>query len=105
MGQAWKVVNLDKKESLFAHKFDEGYKFLEFGFSCGGTMSALAVLLAAPESMGHGGGDLDTRGPEIGRWVGDRVVVLGEYNDDPKYAGVYKECVDISERLHPYLND
>ncbi len=30
MGQAWKVVNLDKMESIFAHSFDEGYKFLEF---------------------------------------------------------------------------
>lgn len=105
MGQGWKVVNLDKKESIFAHRFDEGYKFLEFTQGSCGTMSALAVLLAAPESMGAGGGDLTTRGPEVGRWVGDRVILLGEYNDEPKYAGLYRDCTDISESLRKYLGD
>jgi len=53
MGQYWKIFNLDKKEKLNPHRFNEGLKFLEF-VPGGHTMHALGVLLATPESMGSG---------------------------------------------------
>lgn len=84
MGQYWKIANLDKKEILCAHDFDQGLKFLEW--APGGRMTyVLATLLAAPESMGSGGGDAD-RCEWTGRWAGDRIVVVGDYAEGPHEA-------------------
>lgn len=79
MGQYYYVVNVDKKEYLDAHSFGDGLKLLEFGASGGGTMLGLAVLLA--QGNGRGGGDLDSESPVIGSWVGDRVIIAGDYAD------------------------
>jgi hypothetical protein len=107
MGQYWKICNLDKKEYLHPHRFGDGLKFCEFGYSGSGTMTGLAILLAAPESMGTGGGDLHNRSPEyLGRWIGDRVVILGDYYDEPQYAGVYHsdDYTDISEEVRKIVD-
>lgn len=109
MGQYYYVVNIDKREYLPPHKFNDGLKLLEFGCSANGTMTALAILLA--DGNGRGGGDLcqtgkikelgelrkhqcvvsafdvdgntyETRVPKIaGSWAGDRVVIAGDYAD------------------------
>ncbi len=104
MGQYWKVFNLDKKEMLVPSKFDDGRKFGEFAYSGSGTMTALATLLAAPSAMGAGGGD-DSRSEWTGRWIGDRVVIIGDYNEDPEYKGVYggEEFFDISTGVRATL--
>lgn len=81
MGQYHKVVNLDKKMWLNPHSFDDGTKLMEFGQSAGGTMTALAILLA-PQSAngGRGGGDMHTdREGIVGSWAGDRIAIVGDY--------------------------
>ena len=82
MGQYHLTVNLDKKEFLLPHKFGVGLKLREqFGVHYG-VQDALLMLLAC--SNGYGGGDF-LNGPGtypnemIGRWAGDRVVVIGDY--------------------------
>lgn len=90
MGQAWCVLNLDKKEKLHAHDFGEGYKFLEFGMG-GNVMFALATLLAASESMGAGGGDAECYPEWTGRWAGDRIAIVGDYTDSGPHAGLYAD--------------
>lgn len=109
MGQYWKAVNLDKKEYIDPHKLGVGLKLGEQIGSGHGTPDALFILVAAMrEHRGGGDFDWDTNyyGPErtsahpagapvnndynaiakrtIGRWAGDRVVVVGDYseNDD-----------------------
>ena len=47
MGQYWKVVNLDKKEVLHAHKLGVGLKLGEQIGSGHGTPDALFILVAA----------------------------------------------------------
>ena len=96
MGQYHIVANLDKKEFLDPTAFGSGLKLLEFG--CDGTsvMTGLTLLLAA--SNGYGGGDFpvrDDRWSDLpGRWAGDRVVIAGDYDDDPNSPaqGVYSLC-------------
>lgn len=88
MGQAWTILNLDKKEQLHPHDFGDGYKFREFTESTGGTMLALATLLATPESMGDGGGDAQ-RNEWTGRWAGDRIVIVGDYTDTGPFANLH----------------
>lgn len=84
MGQYYTVVNMDKKEKLDPTRFNDGLKLAEFGCSGGGTMAALAVLLA--NSNGRGGGDFNGSHPRasevVGRWAGDRIVIAGDYADN-----------------------
>jgi hypothetical protein len=80
MGQYYYVVNLDKKQYLYPHKFGEGVKLLEFGCSSNGTLTGLAILLA------DGGGDLHSDNPIIGSWAGDRIVIAGDYADARKFV-------------------
>lgn len=117
MGQYYKIVNLDKRESICPHHFGDGAKILEFGHG-GLTMTALAVLLA--NSNGRGGGDLMVRAADYknptpaetanqiridavsGRWAGDRIVVAGDYaeetdrGEDSKQKLYDQDYVDIS---------
>ena len=86
MGQYYKIANIDKKQFINPHTFGDGVKLMELACSGNGTLTALAVLLAS--SNGKGGGDLhmDERSPWFGvpgSWAGDRIVVAGDYDDDP----------------------
>jgi len=97
MGQYYRVVNLDKRQYIDPYVFGDGVKLMEFGCSGNGTMTALAVLLAS--SNGMGGGDLHlgekSKWKAVpGSWAGDRIVVAGDYDDDPKSPGfkVYDMC-------------
>lgn len=89
MGQYYYVVNLDKKEYLHPHKFDEGMKLMEFGCNRQGTLMALAVLLA--DGNGRGGGDLGSNSPVVGSWAGDRIVISGDYADPQKFVELNDE--------------
>lgn len=98
MGQYWKPVNLDKKEYLHAHKFDEGLKLLEQAYSSGGVTTALCLLLARGLNDGpRGGGDPRSGGSMLGRWAGDRIVFVGDYCDPELYKALDEEYTDISE--------
>lgn len=83
MGQYYMLGNLDKKEYLHPHRFGDGLKLLEFGSSGSGTMNGLAILLAV--GNGRGGGDLhtETENGIVGSWAGDRIVIMGDYADEP----------------------
>jgi len=112
MGQYYKVVNLDKRQYLHAHQFGEGLKLLEFGCSAGGTMTALALLLAS--GNGRGGGDHPSKNPLIGSWAGDRIVIAGDYGDvglytdDPDinlYTAASRDFEDISARVKSLVDE
>jgi hypothetical protein len=94
MGQYYKLVNLDKKEYLKPHDFGHGAKLVEFTSAGSGMMAGLAILLAS--GNGRGGGDLggDVNMEYVGRWAGDRVVCVGDYDDDDKWVpgSLYSEA-------------
>lgn len=94
MGQYYKIVNLDKKEFLEPHDFNDGSKLMEFGLSGMGVMSGLAILLA--DGNGLGGGDLGSENPIIGSWKGDRIVVAGDYSE--------KMVKGTKENVYNYAN-
>ena len=61
MGQYWKVVNIDKKETLNPNALGCGLKLGEQLGTFPGTSGALLVLLSAmPESRGGGDFNMDT---------------------------------------------
>lgn len=122
LGQYWKVVNLDKKEILDPHKLGVGLKLGEQLGSGHGTPDALFILVTAMRDR-RGGGDFDWDsnfyGPErthdhhmgapviesynaiakrtIGRWAGDRIIVVGDYSEDsdfpsyPNFSKIWKD--------------
>ena len=136
MGQYHYPVNLDKKEFINPHKLGAGLKLWEQIANNPGVGAALIILLAA--SNGRGGGDFDVtqnwHGPErtnmtrsgpmpcdyptiarrtIGRWVGDRVALIGDYcefrdipgdtdpadfwNNKHEYTDISEDVVDVLE--------
>jgi len=95
MGQYFRIVNLDKRQYINPHSFNDGAKLLEFGCGGVGTMTALAVLLA--DGNGYEGGDLHSNHPIIGSWAGDRIVVAGEYGERGKWV-TKQDAVEFSVR-------
>lgn len=115
MGQYWIPVNLDKREFIDPHKLGAGLKLWEQMANHPGTGAALVALLAAmPEA--RGGGDL-TPNKIVGRWAGDRVVLIGDYAEDgdiansaatsgpsdPPASFIYAMC--HSEEYGPYPDE
>lgn len=104
MGQYHQLVNVDKKEVVHPHELGLGLKQWEHIGDFHGTLAdAMYILMmTSPE---RGGGDLPMTGIS-GRWVGDRVLVVGDYTEDsdvpsiPNAGSLYRESdsyTDISE--------
>ena len=121
MGQYHWTVNLDKKEFISPHKIGLGLKMAEqVGDFHATTGDILFLLLACSHS--RGGGDVPAEGIEdmLGRWAGDRVIVIGDYSEPSDVPGIdasqiiqsifdnedglpQPEWTDISELLRPLI--
>lgn len=64
MGQYYKPINIDKKEFLNSHSFDNGLKLMEHSYIGNRFMEVVELLLI-----------------EKGRWYKDRIVWAGDYAD------------------------
>ena len=102
MGQYWTLINLDKKEKITSFALGSGTKLVEMAWNTGPSAS-LVVLLAV-----NGGDDL-----AIGRWAGDRIVLIGDYAEpDDLPASVWgnqepnnlEDYVDISDMVSGVLS-
>jgi hypothetical protein len=100
MGQYFLVVNTTKKEYLHPHRFGEGLKFMEFTLDGTGIMHGLAHLLAQSSA----GVAIDD--PEVtGRWVGDHVVIVGDYDESGVFDEAYEsdDYDDISQAVIQHI--
>jgi hypothetical protein len=106
MGQYHKLVNLDKKEQVISYALGLGAKQYEQTGMPGSMSDALYLLLMS--SPASGGGDWENFPELSGRWVGDRVAVLGDYTQEnaiPDYENasdlyrVSAEWLDISNQV------
>ena len=85
MGQYHKAVNFDKKEFVTPHKIGLGLKQVEHTH-CVASLSDVLYMLTST-SPNRGGGDLpfdnqlEDNFKTFGRWVGDKVAILGDYTD------------------------
>ena len=104
MGQYHKLVNIDKEEQVISYPLGLMAKQYEQTGTEGSFGDALYLLLMT--SPNRGGGDWDLFPNLSGRWVGDRVIVLGDYTEDedlasyPNAGKLYSESKnwsDISE--------
>ena len=94
MGQYFIVVNKTKKEYLYPHKFGDGLKLMEFGCSGMGTLTGLTLLLR--QSNEGGGGDFHGEHEYLGRWAGDKITIVGDYDESKLYTIAGDSYTDIS---------
>lgn len=99
MGQYYYIVNLDKKQYLHPHRFNDGLKATEFG-SGGNILKGLACLLTKSDE-GGGGDWIDD--PIVGSWAGDRIWIVGDYDSSRLYEKAGEEYEEISEKVIPVL--
>lgn len=102
MGQYFLVIDLDKKEYISPHELDSGAKLWEI---CANNISRVLPFLLRMSSE-TGGGDIHEGYVTAGRWAGDRIVVVGDYDRSHLYqdaieSGEYK---DISEQVKKDYN-
>jgi hypothetical protein len=95
MGQYFLIVNLDKKEYLSPHRLGCGAKLWEISAN---NPTRLFPLLLRKSSEG-GGGDIQKDYPSAGRWAGDRIVVVGDYDKSGLYEIAQKEFKEISGQV------
>ena len=99
MGQYFLVVNTTKKEYLYPHRFGSGLKFMEFPLDEIGPMTGLAHLLG--QSSDHSGMMFDE--DITGRWIGDHVVIVGDYDESKLYKTAEDTYTDISNQVITHL--
>jgi hypothetical protein len=78
MGQYFKLVNIDKKEVVSAWDIGGAAKFWEWFYN---PQARVLVWLLRQSDEG-GGGDIDQpeRYSTLGRWAGDRITLIGDYD-------------------------
>lgn len=101
MGQYFIIVNLDKKEYINPHGLGGGLKLWELSANRM-PMASLALLLR--KSSVGGGGDIHRDYKTAGIWAGDRIVVVGDYDESKLYDVARKKYKDISTQVRKDYN-
>jgi len=101
MGQYYLIVNLDKKEYISPHVVGCGVKAWEI---CAGDVARLLPFLLR-KSDDWGGGDPHDGYKYDGRWAGDRIVMIGDYDSSGLYYEVYEKYKDITLEVVEEFND
>lgn len=114
MGQYFVAVAVEEEgrpgEFLSPHSLGDLAKQVEFLTTGHGLMTGLGLLLSSPTCWGRGGGDWglvwndernDFDRPDVsavlGRWIGRRVALVGDYDDHDLY-GVSTATPDAPRR-------
>ena len=91
MGQYYTIANVDKKEFIHPHAFEQDAKLMAFSYICDDGsanmfMSALNFLLSD-------------------RWKGDRVYVIGDYANCSECEKADKNFIPTMEKLYEEFAD
>ena len=110
MGQYFKAVNVSKQEVVCPWCLNGGAKLFEWAANPQGAVFTLLLR----KSDDSGGGDFhdvtfDTDPAAIvGRWAGDRVVLIGDYDSSQlwerakSYRNISLELADVWNRFIPF---
>ncbi len=102
MGQYFIAVNTSKNEYVSAWDIGGLSKLWEW---CANPPAGIFPYLLRKSSEG-GGGDVQTADPQYaGRWAGDTVYLVGDYDDSELYQKAQKEFTNISKPLAQEYND
>lgn len=81
MGQYFKFINHDKKEVVISWNIGTGAKLWEW---CVNNSAGIFPFLLRKSNEG-GGGDICKNYKTAGRWAGDRVALVGDYDESREY--------------------
>jgi len=101
VGQYFLLVNLDKREYVYPIYVSVGMKLIEL---CVNNFGALLLFLLRKSSEG-GGGDINKSYKYAGRWAGDRVVLVGDYDESDLFHKALNEYNDITLAVVNEYND
>lgn len=102
MGQHYLLVNRDRQEYICPHHLGCGAKLWEI---CANDMPRVLPYLLQ-QSSGHGGGDPQNQPTDqLGRWAGDRIVVVGDYDHSELYQIAESVYDEISDEIRPEVNE
>jgi len=101
MGQYFRPVNVTKKEYVDPWDIGGLAKLFEW---CANTWAGIFPYLMRRSSEG-GGGDVDLPSPKYaGRWAGDEVYLVGDYDESGLFDIAEKEYRNISKELAEEYN-
>ncbi|MEM5815508.1 MAG: hypothetical protein QXL14_00460 [Candidatus Aenigmatarchaeota archaeon] len=93
MGQYFILINLDKKEYVDPFNIGSGSKFFEVCWNNAGKL--LVYLLRKSNETGGGDVEEPKKLQYCGRWAGDRIVLIGDYDKSKLYQKAKKNYKDI----------
>ena len=102
MGQYFRAVNVSKKEYVDPWDIGGLAKLWEW---CAGKIAGIFPYLLRKSNEG-GGGDSTVSDPEYaGRWAGDKVYLVGDYDKSNLYQRAKEEFTNISQPLAQEYNN
>jgi hypothetical protein len=101
MGQYFRAVNVTKREYVDAWDLGGVAKLWEW---CANRCAGVFPYLLR-KSTERGGGDIHTDAPHYaGRWAGDRVYLVGDYDESGLFQTARREFTNISSALADEYN-
>ena len=96
------IANLTKQEYLHPHKLGTGLKLWEI--CANPQIGVLAYLLRKSDELG--GGDIrdPDEFPNAGRWAGDSLVIIGDYDSSELYYYVQDHFKEITDEIKDEYN-
>ncbi len=102
MGQYFRAVNVSKKEYVDSWDIGGLAKLWEW---CANREAGIFPYLLRESSEG-GGGDINNPNAEYaGRWAGDEVYLVGDYDESELYQKAKQEYTNISKPLAREYNE
>ena len=107
MGQYHSIYNLDKQEVIHPHDIGLGAKQREHTGHHASLSDMMYILTTCSPMRGGGDFTATVNADFIGRWVGDRVVVVGDYSeqgDIPNFdMSTLADFTDISDKARDFI--
>jgi hypothetical protein len=102
MGQYYVVVNEDRQEYLSPENLGCGRKLWEL---CANDLPRVLPYLLQQSSELGGGDPRNQETDHLGRWAGDRIVVVGDYDNSGLYQIAESVYAEISDEIRPEVNE
>lgn len=100
MGQYFHLINFDKKEYINGWNLGGGVKLWEW---CANNITRVIPFLLRKSNEG-GGGDIEKDYKTAGRWAGDKIALVGDYDESKDYSRAIDEYTEISAQVKKDFN-